>query len=184
MVRETSRASGPDETVPRPAERASVRMAEVGAGQRVGRGHDTGREADGGERQAGEFRGDGRGKNEVVRDEDVVRGRSAQERGEDVVEAGRDGAMHERMERDEAAPFHREDIGVLGHEVFARRFASRDEAQSGDFSFRCPVGMADERDLVPAREQPASQGEEGVQIAVRTPGGEKETHSFSCSGGL
>ncbi len=118
----------------------------------------------------------GAGKTKWVCDENVVRGCLGEQRGEDMIEAGRDGAMHERVQRDESAPFHREHVGVIADEVLARRLAGGDEAQAGGLRFRGPVGVADERDLVPAREEAAAEGEEGMQVAVRAPGGEKPAH--------
>ena len=150
-------AGGPDEAVPRAAERAGPRVAEIGSGQRVGRGHDAGCEADRGEGLSREFRRNGRGEDEVMRDDDVVRGRLGEQRGEDVVEAGGNGVLDEGVERDEATPFHGENVGMLRDEVLTRRFAGGDEAQAGDLRLRGPVGMPDERYLVSAREQAAAQ---------------------------
>ncbi len=46
-----------------------------------------------------------------------------------------------------------------------------------------PIRMAHEGDLMPARDQTASQREKGVEIAVGTPRRQEPAHAVELSGG-
>ncbi|MEI9998074.1 MAG: hypothetical protein WDO13_02330 [Verrucomicrobiota bacterium] len=153
-------AGRPDDAMPGARGSAVAHAAEVRAGQPVGRGHDARREADRRERQPAQLRHGRRVKAEVVRDDDVVRRRLGQQRGQRGLEAGRDRALQQRLQRDEPAPLHREHAGVVADEILARRLVAGDKAQPGRRGVRRPVGMADERDRVPARLQPAAPAPE------------------------
>ena len=101
----------------------------------------------------------------MMRDHRVVLGCLGQKRFQNIIETGRNGLVHQSVKRNESGPFHRKHFGIFADEIHPQLLTGGNKAESGPFGLRSPVGMSNQRHLMPASQQASPQGEKGMEIA-------------------
>jgi hypothetical protein len=121
-----------------------------------------------------------RAKREVVGDDDVMLRHLIAKRSQQRREAGGDDLARQRTQRRNAAPAGREDFGMLAQQIAARRLVGRDKRQAGLRGVLAPLGMADQRHLVPTGDETAAEREKRMKVAARAPRTQQPAHGVSA----